>query len=177
TLPPGPAIGKAGRIRPDRGRETSPRERHELRGSARSRTPPGRHLPLARPARSGITPATHPIVRDRPMHDIRLIREAPAAFDTALGGRNLPAMSSEFLGIDEIRRARILASEQALAERNAASKAVGAAKARGDNEEFERLRALVADKKDEIARLETEAAEADAQLREQLAQVPNLPLD
>src|SRR5690606_17780034 len=101
----------------------------------------------------------------------------PAAFDTALGRRNLPAMSAEFLGIDEIRRARILASEQALAERNAASKAVGAAKARGGEEEFERLRALVADKKDEIARLEAEAAEADTRLRDLLAQVPNLPLD
>ena len=111
------------------------------------------------------------------MHDIRLIREAPAAFDTALERRGLPAVSAEFLGIDEIRRARILASEQALAERNAASKAVGAAKARGDEEEFERLRALVAAKKAEIARLETEAAKADAQLREQLAQVPNLPRD
>ena len=111
------------------------------------------------------------------MHDIRLIREAPAAFDAALARRGLPPTAAEFLAIDEIRRARILASEQALAERNAASKAVGAAKARGDEAEFERLRGLVADKKDEIARLEAEAAEADGQLRDLLAQVPNLPLE
>jgi seryl-tRNA synthetase len=111
------------------------------------------------------------------MHDIRLIREAPDAFDAGLARRGLPPVSAEFLGIDEIRRARILASETALAERNAASKQVGAAKARGDDDEFERLRALVAEKKDEIARLETEANEADAQLRDLLATLPNLPLD
>ncbi len=111
------------------------------------------------------------------MLDIRLIREAPAAFDAALTRRGLPPASAEFLAIDEIRRARILAAEQALAERNAASKQVGAAKARGDDAEFERLRDLVAAKKDEIGRLEAEAAEADGKLRDLLAQVPNIPLD
>ena len=45
------------------------------------------------------------------------------------------------------------ASEEALAARNAASKQVGQAKAAGDEAEFERLRALVAAKKDEIARV------------------------
>src|SRR5690554_5122609 len=111
------------------------------------------------------------------MHDIRLIREEPEAFDAALARRGLPPVAAEFIALDEIRRARILASEQALAERNAASREVGAAKARGDDAEFERLRDLVASKKDEIARLEAEAAEADAQLRDLLATVPNLPLD
>src|SRR6185503_4491220 len=58
-----------------------------------------------------------------------------------------------------------------------ASKATGAAKAKGDEAEFERLRALVADKKDEIARLEAEAAAADAALRDLLLDIPNLPAD
>jgi len=111
------------------------------------------------------------------MHDIRLIREAPDAFDAALARRGLAPMSSEILAIDESRRARIAAAEAALAERNAASRAVGAAKARGDEAEFERLRALVAEKKDEIARLETEAAAADAALRATLMGIPNLPYD
>ena len=75
------------------------------------------------------------------------------------------------------RRSRIAAAEQALADRNAASREVGAAKARGDEAEFERLRGLVAEKKDEIARLEAEAAAADAALRDMLMGVPSLPYD
>jgi seryl-tRNA synthetase len=111
------------------------------------------------------------------MHDIRQIRDAPLAFDAALARRGLPPAAPEILALDETRRARIAAAETALAERNAASKATGAAKAKGDEAEFERLRALVAEKKDEIARLETEAAAADAALRDLLLGIPNLPLD
>ena len=61
------------------------------------------------------------------MHDIRLIREAPAAFDAALGRRGLAPVSAGLLALDERRRGLIHAAETALAERNAASKAVGAA--------------------------------------------------
>ncbi|MCU4654868.1 serine--tRNA ligase [Roseibacterium sp. SDUM158016] len=111
------------------------------------------------------------------MHDIRAIREAPEAFDAALARRGLSAQSPAILALDEARRACISWSEAALAERNAASKEVGAAKARGDDAEFERLRALVSERKDEIARLEDEAKEKDAALRDLLAGIPNLPYD
>jgi seryl-tRNA synthetase len=111
------------------------------------------------------------------MHDIRFIRDNPAAFDAALSRRGLAPMSSELLAIDEARRAKILAAETAAAAQNAASKEVGAAKARGDNAEFERLRALVAEKKAEGARLTEEAAAEDARLRAALEVIPNLPLD
>ncbi len=111
------------------------------------------------------------------MHDIRAIRENPAAFDAAMARRGLSGVSSEVLAIDEARRSRISAAEAAQAERNAASKEVGAAKARGDDAEFERLRALVADKKDEIARLEEEAKAKDAELHDLLLGLPNLPYD
>ncbi|MCF8512034.1 MAG: serine--tRNA ligase [Rhodobacteraceae bacterium] len=111
------------------------------------------------------------------MHDIRAIRENPAAFDAALARRGLAAVSSEILALDNDRRAKILASETAAAAQNAASKEVGAAKARGDDAEFERLRALVADKKAEIARLTDEAGAQDAALRDMLMRIPNLPLD
>jgi seryl-tRNA synthetase len=110
------------------------------------------------------------------MHDIRAIRENPAAFDAALGRRGLSGLSSEILAIDEARRAKILAAETAQAAQNAASKEVGAAKAAGNNAEFERLRALVADKKAEGARLSEEAAAEDARLRDLLLTIPNLPL-
>ena len=111
------------------------------------------------------------------MHDIRAIRENPAAFDAALGRRGLSSVSPGILALDETRRARILAAETAQAAQNAASKEVGAAKARGDNEEFERLRALVAEKKSEVARLNEEARELDAELTRMLEAIPNLPYD
>jgi len=111
------------------------------------------------------------------MHDIRQIRDNPDAFDTALARRSLAPMSRDILGVDESRRAKILAAETALAERNAASKQVGAAKAAGDEAAFQRLRALVAEKKDQIARLEAEAKAEDERLSEILMGIPNLPHD
>ena len=112
------------------------------------------------------------------MHDIRAIRENPAAFDAALTRRSgVAPMSAEILALDEGRRAKILAAETAQAAQNAASKEVGAAKARGDEAEFERLRALVAEKKAEVARLTEEAAAEDVKLRDLLLTIPNLPLD
>ena len=110
------------------------------------------------------------------MHDVRLLREDPAGFDAALARRGLPQAAEALLAIDAERRAKIAAAEAAKAEQNAASKKVGAAKASGDEAEFERLRALVAEKKAEVARLETEAKEADARLEAELMGVPNRPL-
>ncbi|WP_128254236.1 serine--tRNA ligase [Falsirhodobacter deserti] len=109
------------------------------------------------------------------MHDIRAIRENPAAFDAALSRRGAEPMSSRILAIDEARRGKILAAETAQAEQNRASKDVGAAKASGNEAEFERLRALVAQKKADIARLNEEAAAEDARLRDLLLTIPNLP--
>ncbi|MGM0584904.1 MAG: serine--tRNA ligase [Pseudomonadota bacterium] len=111
------------------------------------------------------------------MHDIRAIRETPDAFDAAMRRRGLDPVAQALLTLDESRRAKISAAEAAQAERNAASKQIGKAKAAGDEAEFERLRALVSDKKDEIARLEEEAREADETLRNHLMSLPNLPLD
>ena len=109
------------------------------------------------------------------MHDIRTIRDDPAAFDAALARRRLAHASAGLLALDGARRSAVTGAEAALAERNAASKAVGVAKAAGDDAEFARLRALVAAKKDEIALLEEEARQADAALHAALLGVPNLP--
>ncbi len=109
------------------------------------------------------------------MHDIRFIREAPEAFDKGLVARGVSPCAAEILSLDETRRARITAAEAALAERNAASKQVGAAKAKGDEAEFERLRVLVAEKKDEIATLQAEAEAADGRLQRLLMELPNTP--
>lgn len=111
------------------------------------------------------------------MHDIRAIRENPAAFDAALARRGDAGVSSEILALDEARRAKILAAETAQSEQKKASKEVGAAKGRGDEAEFERLRALVAEKKAEVAAMNAEAKELDAQLTDKLARIPNLPAE
>ena len=109
------------------------------------------------------------------MHDIRAIREAPEAFDAALARRGMEPVAAIILAVDESRRSAITAAETAQAERNAASKQVGAAKAKGDEAEFERLRALVAAKKDEGAALEDQVRVADERLRDLLLGLPNLP--
>ncbi len=111
------------------------------------------------------------------MHDIRAIRENPAAFDVALARRGVSDASSDLLRIDGERRAAILAAETAQAEQNKASKEVGAAKGRGDEAEFERLRALVAQKKAEVADMNARAKELDDALNDALARLPNLPHD
>lgn len=111
------------------------------------------------------------------MHDIRAIRENPAAFDAALARRGVSDASSGLLKIDGDRRAAILAAETAQAEQNKASKEVGAAKGRGDEAEFERLRALVAEKKAEVAEMNARAKELDEALTDALARLPNLPHD
>ena len=109
------------------------------------------------------------------MHDIRAIRDNPAAFDAALARRGLPAASAELLALDTARRTKILAAETAQAEQNRASKDAGIAKAGGDDGEFTRLRALVTAKKSEIATLDAAAKADDAALRDLLLRIPNLP--
>ena len=111
------------------------------------------------------------------MHDIRAIRENPAAFDAALARRGVSDASSGLLKIDGDRRSAILAAETAQAEQNKASKEVGAAKGRGDEAEFERLRALVAEKKAEVGEMNARAKELDEALTDALARLPNLPHD
>ena len=111
------------------------------------------------------------------MHDIRMIRDNPAAFDAALFRRKVAPVSAQILALDEARRAKIMAAETAQADANAAAKQVGAAKASGNEAEFERLRALVATKKAEITALTDEAKAADVALNDLLLTIPNLPHD
>ena len=111
------------------------------------------------------------------MHDIRAIRENPKGFDAGLARRGDPAASDEILALDEARRAKISAAETAQAEQNRASKEVGQAKAKGDEAEFERLRALVSEKKAQVAQMQAEAKALDAELAEKLAWIANIPAE
>src|SRR3954453_19865304 len=109
------------------------------------------------------------------MHDIKWIRENPAAFDAGLKRRGLEPMSGILLAIDEARRAAILKSEQAQARRNAASKEIGEAKKARDDARAAKLMAEVAELKTTMPELELAAKSADDELATSLAAIPNLP--
>ncbi len=111
------------------------------------------------------------------MHDIKWIRDNPAAFDAALKRRGLQPLSASLLAIDEKRRAAIMASEQALARRNSASKEIGDAKKTKDEARASKLMAEVAELKTTLPQLELAAKAADEELAAALAEIPNLPLD
>ena len=111
------------------------------------------------------------------MHDIRAIRDDPAALDAALARRGVEPVSSELLRLDEARREAATAAQEALARRNEASKAIGAAKGRGDPAEADRLMAEVADLKERVPVLEESVRTGDATLAEAMAALPNTPAD
>ncbi|WP_404714159.1 serine--tRNA ligase [Sphingomonas sp. MMS24-J13] len=109
------------------------------------------------------------------MHDIRAIRDDPAAFDTGLAKRGLAPQSAGLLQLDEVRRARMTEAQALQTRRNEASKAIGAAKARRDDETAQALMAEVAEIKARMGAIEAEAAETQAALDTALAAIPNLP--
>jgi seryl-tRNA synthetase len=111
------------------------------------------------------------------MHDIRSIRDDPKAFDAALKRRGLKGEAQNLISIDERRRAIIRVLEGVQAQRNAASKEIGQAKAKKDEALAQRLLAQVADFKDSISKMEAEEKAASKELDDALAQIPNLPLD
>jgi seryl-tRNA synthetase len=109
------------------------------------------------------------------MHDIRLIRDDPAAFDAAMTRRGLPASAEMLVSLDRRRRESATEAQAAQARRNEASKAIGAAKARKDEDTAAALMAEVATLKERLPRLEAEEAEAGTALDAALAALPNVP--
>lgn len=111
------------------------------------------------------------------MHDIRFIRENPAAFDAGLARRGLAPLSAEILPLDERSRALKTELQQGQARRNEASKAIGQAMAAKDVERAETLKAEVAALKESMPALENEDRELGERLHAILAAIPNLPVD
>ena len=109
------------------------------------------------------------------MHDIRSIREDPEAFDQGLERRGLEPLAATLIALDERRRAAQTELQAALARRNEASKAIGAAKAQKREEDAAALMHIVAELKERIPELEETARHADAALEANLAVLPNLP--
>jgi len=111
------------------------------------------------------------------MHDIRLIRENPAAFDAGLARRGLAPAAAAILAIDTRRRELVTRMQEAQARRNEASKAIGAAMGKGDHETANALKAEVAALKEQLPAHEDDERRLTAELQTALAVLPNLPAD
>lgn len=106
------------------------------------------------------------------MNDIRMIRENPTEFKRRIETRNIEVDVDQLLQLDEKRRALITEVEAVKAERNAGSKQVGRTK---DADERQQLIADMSKLGDRISALDAEANEVDAELRDLLLGIPNLP--
>lgn len=111
------------------------------------------------------------------MHDIRIIRDEPAAFDAALARRGAEPQSAAILKLDEERRAVTTRMQEAQSRRNEASKAIGQAMGQGDKDKAEALKAEVAEIKQTLPALEEDERRLGAELDAMLAAIPNLPAD
>ena len=109
------------------------------------------------------------------MHDIRLIRENPAAFDEGLQKRGLAPLSASLLALDDARKSAIAAAQEAQERRNALSKEIGAAKKAKDETRAAALMAEVASLKERAPALEAAEKDASDNLRTELAGIPNTP--
>jgi len=109
------------------------------------------------------------------MHDIRLIRDDPQAFDAGLARRGLEPLSAAILAADASVRALQTEIQASLARRNEASKLIGQAMAQGDKDKAEALKAEVATLKTSLPDKENAEREQLAALQDTLAALPNLP--
>ncbi|MEL6238100.1 MAG: serine--tRNA ligase [Pseudomonadota bacterium] len=111
------------------------------------------------------------------MHDIRLIRDDPDAFDAGLARRGAEPVARQIVAMDEKRRALTTKLQEAQSRRNEASKAIGKAMGQGDTETAEALKAEVAELKQSMPELEERERAAATALENALAVIPNIPFD
>jgi seryl-tRNA synthetase len=106
------------------------------------------------------------------MHDIKAIRENPAAFDAAMSRRNILPLSTELTALDEERRQAVAQLQVLQAGRNALAKRIGEAKrAKQDTAALEAEGAAL---RGQMEALEAEVPRLELLLRENLAAVPNV---
>jgi seryl-tRNA synthetase len=111
------------------------------------------------------------------MHDIRAIRDDPAAFIQGLKRRGLDgdAIAGDLLVRDKALRELLTRLQTQQARRNEASKLIGQAKQKKDDAQAKALLDEVAGLKDAIQQGESEQRELEAGLRDALAVIPNIP--
>ncbi len=108
------------------------------------------------------------------MHDIRTIRDNPAAFDAAMARRGLAPVADEILALDAERRALTTKVQEAQSRRNEASKAIGKAMGQGDTETAEALKAEVGELKKTLPDMEEQDRALAIRLTDMIAALPNL---
>jgi seryl-tRNA synthetase len=111
------------------------------------------------------------------MLDIKLIRDNPQEVDRLLALRGVAPHAEKLLDIDARLRAVLTETQEAQAARNDASKAIGKAKASGDEAEASRVI-------EEVARLKTKVQDGEEaertlgeDLKTALSGLPNLPAE
>jgi seryl-tRNA synthetase len=110
------------------------------------------------------------------MHDIKAIRDNPTAFDAGLARRGLAGLSASLLALDEQKRQIMQKLQDAQSRRNSLSKEIGAAMGKKDLPLADQLKAEVAGLKDVITESEEQERLVTAQLHDQMAVVPNIPM-
>ncbi len=110
------------------------------------------------------------------MLDLKTLRDDPELVRDAMrrrGDEYAAGLVEEALRADEVRRGLIREVEVLKAERNTASKAIGAAKGRGEDAtaEIEAMRRVAA----RIRVLDADLARTEAELHDRLLQIPNIP--
>ncbi len=111
------------------------------------------------------------------MHDIKAIRDNPAAFVSGWSSRGVEdaaTLVDRILALDTALRTAQTAEQTALAKRNESSKLIGAAMAKKDMAEAERLKAEVESLKGEIAAAGEAATRTGKELHDLLAAQKNL---
>jgi len=109
------------------------------------------------------------------MHDIRAIRENPAAFDAGWSARGLSPQTPAILALDGEMRTATTALQAAQSRRNDASKLIGQAKAKKDEAAAAALMSEVEALKAEMTTQGEIEARIGGQLRDLLASLPQIP--
>jgi seryl-tRNA synthetase len=110
------------------------------------------------------------------MLDLNYVRENLDAVRAALQKRNMSADAlDDFARADEARRRVIAESDRLNAERNSASREIGALMKEGKRDEADARRQAVGDLKERIGELDRKRDEVEARMRELLSTLPNIP--
>src|SRR5437773_10553457 len=114
--------------------------------------------------------------RNSSMLDLNYVRENLETVRAALEKRGMPASAlDDFVEADSARRRIIAESDQFNAERNAASREIGALMKARKREEADAKRKQSKELKGRIGKLDGKRDAAEARIRERLSTLPNVP--
>jgi seryl-tRNA synthetase len=111
------------------------------------------------------------------MFDLKWIRDCPDDFDRAISRRGLSPQAGAIVDLDRRHREALGLLQDMQQRRNEASKAIGAAKREGRDDEASALMAEVAELKQSMPSKEEEARGLAEELHEILSGLPNVPAE